>query len=159
MRIGKLFALSMLTVTVFAVILGAEVLVPQTRIFTNRSDAIKTVEAFGATLMVSQQVASLRAPYISPIFQEGPATQAQTEAAAKAAKAADTAFEGARRAIMVLDDAGPMIEKLDRTARRLKDITTAADRAMTVPWRRATALRSRASCQALPRSSAISSRS
>ncbi len=75
MRIGKLFALSMLTVTVFAVILGAEVLVPQTRIFTNRSDAIKTVEAFGATLMVSQQVASLRAPYISPIFQEGPATQ------------------------------------------------------------------------------------
>ncbi|MEY9282109.1 hypothetical protein ABIA03_003301 [Bradyrhizobium yuanmingense] len=31
MRIGKLFALSMLTVTVFAVILGAEVLIPQAR--------------------------------------------------------------------------------------------------------------------------------
>ncbi|WP_409191000.1 methyl-accepting chemotaxis protein [Bradyrhizobium sp. RDM4] len=133
MRIGKLFALSMLTVTVFAVILGAEVLVPQTRIFTNRSDAIKTVEAFGATLMVSQQVASLRAPYISPIFQEGTATQPQTEAAAKAAKAADAAFEGARRALMVLNDSGPMIEKLDRTARRLKDIYSAADRAMAVP--------------------------
>jgi hypothetical protein len=57
MRIGKLFALSMLTVTVFAVILGAEVLIPQARIFTNRSDAIKTVDAFGATLMVSQHVA------------------------------------------------------------------------------------------------------
>jgi hypothetical protein len=62
MRIGKLFALSMLTVTVFAVILGAEVLVPQTRIYANRSDAIRTVDAFGATLMVSQQVAGLRAP-------------------------------------------------------------------------------------------------
>ncbi len=96
MRIGKLFALSMLTVTVFAVILGAEVLVPQTRIHANRSDAIKTVEAFGATLMVSQQVAGLRAPYISPIFQENPATQAQIDAAAKAAKAADAAFDGGK---------------------------------------------------------------
>lgn len=140
MRIGKLFALSMLTVTVFAVILGAEVLIPQARIFTNRSDAIKTVEAFGATLMVSQHVAGLRAPYISPIFQENSATQVQIEAAAKAAKAVDGAFEGARRAIMVLDDSGAMIENLDRTARRLKDIITAADRAMSVPWRRATAL-------------------
>ncbi len=34
---------------------------------------------------------------------------------------------------MVLDDAGPMIENLDRAARRLKDIYTAADRAMSVP--------------------------
>ncbi|PDT83648.1 methyl-accepting chemotaxis protein [Bradyrhizobium sp. Y36] len=133
MRIGKLFALSMLTVTVFAVILGAEVLIPQARIFTNRSDAIKTVDAFGAMLTVSQHVAGLRAPYISPIFQEGVATQAQNEAAGKAAKAADAGFEAARRAIMVLDDGAAMIETLDRAARRLKDVTTAADRAMSVP--------------------------
>jgi len=133
MRIGKLFALSMLTVTVFAVILGAEVLIPQTRIFTNRSDAIKTVEAFGATLTISQYVAGLRAPYISPIFQEGAATQAQVEAAAKAAKAVESAFERARPAFMLLDDARPLIEKLDQTARRLRDICTAADRAMSVP--------------------------
>ena len=133
MRIGKLFALSMLTVTIFAVILGAEVLVPQTRIFTNRSDAIKTVDAFGAMLTVSQHVAGLRAPYISPIFQEGVATQAQSEAAGKAAKAADAGFEAARRALMALDDGATMIETLDRIARRLKDVTTAADRAMSVP--------------------------
>ncbi|MHC2671245.1 HAMP domain-containing protein [Bradyrhizobium diazoefficiens] len=133
MRIGKLFALSMLTVTVFAVILGAEVLIPQARIFTNRSDAIKTVDAFGATLMVSQQVAGLRAPYIGPIFQEVAATQAQIDAAAKAAKAAETAFESARRAIMVLDDGGAIAEHLDRAARRLKEINAAADRAMSVP--------------------------
>jgi methyl-accepting chemotaxis protein len=133
MRIGKLFALSMLTVTVFAVILGAEVLIPQTRIFTNRADAIKTVDAFAATLMVSQQVAGLRAPYIGPIFQEGAATQAQIEATAKAAKAAEAAFEGARRTIMVVDDGGAMVENLDQAARRLKEIQTAADRAMSVP--------------------------
>ncbi|MDA9508510.1 chemotaxis protein [Bradyrhizobium sp. CCBAU 11386] len=133
MRIGKLFALSMLTVTFFAVILGAEVLIPQARIFTNRSDAIKTVDAFGATLMVSQQVAGLRAPYIGPIFQEAAATQAQIDAAAKAAKAAETAFEGAKRAIMVLDDGGAIAENLDRAARRLKEINAAADRAMSVP--------------------------
>ena len=133
MRIGKLFALSMLTVTVFAVILGAEVLIPQARIFTNRSDAIKTVEAFGAMLTVSQHVAGLRAPYITPVFQEGTATPAQTEAAAKAAKAADAGFEAARRALMVVDDSAAMIETLDRAARRLKDVYTAADRAMSVP--------------------------
>jgi type IV secretory pathway TrbL component len=133
MRIGKLFALSMLTVTVFAVILGAEVLVPQTRIYSNRSDTIKTVDAFGATLMVSQYVAGLRAPYIGPIFQEAAATQAQIEAAAKAAKAADAAFEGARRAIVVLEDGGAMVENLDRAARRLKEIYAAADRAMSAP--------------------------
>jgi methyl-accepting chemotaxis protein len=133
MRIGKLFALSMLTVTVFAVILGAEVLIPQTRIFANRSEAIKTVEAFGATLKVSQQVAGLRAPYISPIFQENPATPAQIEAAGKASKAADAAFEAARQTFMALDDAGAMVESLDRTARRFKEVYTAADRAMTVP--------------------------
>lgn len=133
MRIGKLFALSMLTVTVFAVILGAEVLIPQARIFTNRSDAIKTVDAFGATLTASQHVASLRAPYIGPIFQEGAATQAQLEAATKAAKTADAGFEAARRAVMVLDDGGAIAENLDRAARRLKDIIAAADRAMSVP--------------------------
>ncbi|MDF0494116.1 methyl-accepting chemotaxis protein [Bradyrhizobium yuanmingense] len=133
MRIGKLFALSMLTVTVLAVILGAEVLIPQTRIFANRSDAIKTVEAFGATLMASQHVASLRAPYIGPIFQEGAATQAQLEVAAKAAKTAEEGFEAARRAVMVLDAGGAIAENLDRAARRLKEITTAAGRAMSVP--------------------------
>ncbi|MDA9412678.1 methyl-accepting chemotaxis protein [Bradyrhizobium sp. CCBAU 45384] len=133
MRIGKLFALSMLTVTVFAVILGAEVLIPQARIFTDRSDAIKRVDAFGTILMVSQHVAGLRAPYISPIFQEGAATQAQTDATTKAAKAAEASFESARRALLMLDDGAPMAENLDRTARRLKDITTAADRAMSVP--------------------------
>jgi methyl-accepting chemotaxis protein len=133
MRIGKLFALSMLTVTVFAVILGAEVLIPQTRIFTNRSDAIKTVDAFGATLMASQHVASLRAPYIGPIFQDGAATQAQLEAATKAANAAEAGFEAARRAVMALDDGAAIGENLDRAARRLKEITTAADRAMGVP--------------------------
>ncbi|QOZ06746.1 methyl-accepting chemotaxis protein [Bradyrhizobium sp. CCBAU 51765] len=133
MRIGKLFALSMLTVTVFAVILGAEVLIPQTRIFANRSDAIKTVDAFGATLMASQHVASLRAPYIGPIFQEGAATQAQLDAATKAAKTAEAGFETARRAVMVLDDGSAIAENLDRAVRRLKDITAAADRAMSVP--------------------------
>ncbi|GAH31710.1 unnamed protein product, partial [marine sediment metagenome] len=133
MRIGKLFALSMLTVTVFAVVLGAEVLIPQTRIFTDRSDAIKRVDAFGTILMVSQQVAGLRAPYISPIFQEGAATQAQIDVTTKAAKAAEASFESARRALLVLDDGAAMAENLDRAARRLKDITTAADRAMSVP--------------------------
>ncbi|MGV7218396.1 methyl-accepting chemotaxis protein [Bradyrhizobium sp. UFLA05-112] len=133
MRIGRLFALSMLSVTVFAVILGAEVLVPQTRVYADRSQAIKAVDAFGAILVVSQYVVGYRAPYITPIFQEAPATPAQLEATAKAAKAADTAFENARRAIIALDDGAALVETLDRAASRLKEIRAAADRAMSVP--------------------------
>lgn len=133
MRVGKLFALSMLTVTVFAVILAAEVLVPQTRIYADRSEAIKAVDAFGAILVVSQHVAGYRAPYISPIFQENPATPAQLEACAKTSQASDTAFEHAKRAILALDAAGPLSADLDRAARRLNEIRTAADRAMSVP--------------------------
>ena len=61
MRIGRLFAVSMLSVTVLAVILGAGVLVPQYRTFASKSEAIKTVEAYGAVLAVGQQVAGYRA--------------------------------------------------------------------------------------------------
>ena len=53
MRIGRLFAVSMLSVTVLAVVLGAGVLVPQYRTFASKSEAIKTVEAYGAVLAAS----------------------------------------------------------------------------------------------------------
>ncbi|GGI25745.1 MULTISPECIES: methyl-accepting chemotaxis protein [Bradyrhizobium] len=131
MRIGKLFALSMLTVTTFAVILGAEVLLPQTRIFVSRSESIKMVEAFGAVLMVSQHLAGLRTPYIT-IFQETPATPTQIEAMGKASSAADAAFDLARNSLLALDGGEPMIQSLDRTGRRFKDVHAAADRAVRV---------------------------
>ncbi|MBH5401066.1 methyl-accepting chemotaxis protein [Bradyrhizobium sp. CNPSo 4010] len=123
----------MLAVTVFAVILGAEVLIPQTRIYADRSEAIKAVGAFGAILVVSQHVAGYRAPYISPIFQENPATPAQLEACAKASKASDAAFENARRFVLALDDNASIAADLDRAARLLNETRAAADRAMSVP--------------------------
>ena len=79
MRIGRLFAVSMLSVTVLAVVLGAGVLVPQYRTFASKTEAIKAVEAYGTVLAVGQQVAGYRAPYVGPLFQEGAATQAQLE--------------------------------------------------------------------------------
>ena len=57
MRIGRLFAVSMLSVTVLAVVLGAGVLVPQYRTFASKTEAIKAVEAYGTVLAVGQQVA------------------------------------------------------------------------------------------------------
>ena len=104
MRIGRLFAVSMLSVTVLAVILGAGVLVPQYRTFAGKSEAIKAVEAYGTVLAVGQQVAGYRAPYVGPLFQEGAATQAQLDAAAKAVQAADAAFAKARTAVGALSD-------------------------------------------------------
>jgi hypothetical protein len=99
MRIGRLFAASMLSVTALAVILGGEVLVPQTRTFLSKTEAIKDVEAFGAVLSVSQQVVGYRAPYLSPLFENDAATPAQLEAIAKVVRAGDVAFAKAKSVV------------------------------------------------------------
>src|SRR5258708_31453569 len=112
MRIGWLFAASMLAVTVLAVMLGAAVLVPQYRTFASKTEAIATVQAYGAVLAVGQQVAGYRAPYVGPLFQEGAATPAQLEAAAKAVQAADTAFANARAAGTALGDGAAIVQGL-----------------------------------------------
>jgi hypothetical protein len=76
MQIGRLFSVSMLSVTGLAVLLGAEVLVPQYRTVANKSEAIKAVEAYGAVLVVGQHIAGQRAPYVGPLFQDNAATPA-----------------------------------------------------------------------------------
>jgi methyl-accepting chemotaxis protein len=133
MRIGRLFAVSMLSVTVLAVILGAGILVPQYRTFASKSEAIKAVEAYGTVLAVGQQVAGYRAPYVGPLFQEGAATQAQLEVAAKAVQTADAAFAKARTAVGALSDGTVIVQGLNQAAAKLAEVRTASDRAMGVP--------------------------
>ena len=65
MRIGRLFAVSMLSVTALAVVLGAGVLLPQYRTFASKTEAINAVAAYGAVLAVGQQIAGYRAPYVT----------------------------------------------------------------------------------------------
>src|SRR5215204_1188763 len=133
MRIGRLFAVSMLSVTVLAVILGAGVLVPQYRTFASKSEAIKAVEAYGTVLAAGQQVAGYRAPYVGPMFQEAAATPAQMEIAAKAVQAADAAFAKARTAVGVLSDGAAIVQGLNQAAAKLAEVRTASDRAMGLP--------------------------
>jgi methyl-accepting chemotaxis protein len=133
MRIGRLFAVSMLSVTALAVILGAEVLIPQYRTVVSKGEAIKAVEAFRTVLVVSQLVAGQRAPYLSPLFQEGAATPAQLEAVTKAKQATDAAFGNARKAVAVLSDGAVLTEGLNQAATILSDISSAADGALTLP--------------------------
>ena len=133
MRIGRLFAVSMLSVTVLAVVLGAGVLVPQYRTFASKTEAIKAVEAYGTVLAVGQQVAGYRAPYVGPLFQEGAATQAQLDAAAKAVQTADAAFAKARTAVGALSDGAAIVQGLNQAAAKLAEVRTASDRAMALP--------------------------
>ena len=133
MRIGRLFAVSMLSVTILAVILGAGVLVPQYRTFASKTEAIKAVEAYGTVLAVGQQVAGYRAPYVGPLFQEGAATQAQLDAAAKAVQAADAAFAKARAAVGALSDGAVIVQGLNQAAAKLAEVRAASDRAMALP--------------------------
>jgi methyl-accepting chemotaxis protein len=133
MRIGRLFAASMLSVTALAVILGAEVLVPQTRTFLSKTEAIKDVEAFGAVLSVSQQVVGYRAPYLTPLFQDSPATPAQLEAIAKAVQAADAAFAKARAVLGGLDDGAAILDGLNQAATKLAEVRAQTDRAISLP--------------------------
>ncbi len=133
MRIGRLFAASMLSVTVLAVIPAAEVLVPQYRTFAARTEAIKAVEAFAAVLAAGQQVAGLRAPYITPLVADVAASPAQLDAAAKAGQLVDAAFANARTVVSTLDDAAIIIEGLDKAAARTAEIRAATGRALALP--------------------------
>jgi methyl-accepting chemotaxis protein len=133
MRIGRLFAISMLSVTALAVILGAEVLVPQYHTVASKTEAIKAVEAFGAVLAVGQQIAGQRAPYVTPLFQDGAATQAQLDAVAKAGKLADAAFANARTAVNALSDGATIVAGLNQVAAKLGDVRAATDRALAAP--------------------------
>jgi len=132
MRIGRLFAVSMLSVTALAVILGAGVLVPQYRTFASKSEAIKAVEAYGTVLAVGQQVAGYRAPYVGPLFQEGAATQAQLDVAVKAVQTADAAFAKART-VGALSDGAAIVQGLNQAAAKLAEVRAASDRAMALP--------------------------
>jgi methyl-accepting chemotaxis protein len=133
MQIGRLFSLSMLSVTGLAVLLGAEVIVPQYNTVASKSDAIKAVEAFGAVLVVGQSMAAQRAPYVGPLFQEAAATPAQLETVVKAAKVSDQAFANARAAVGALSDGALVIDGLNAAAVSLSEVRPAADRAMIVP--------------------------
>jgi methyl-accepting chemotaxis protein len=133
MRIGRLFAVSMLSVTALAAVLGAGVLVPQYRTFASKTEAIKAVQAYGAVLAIGQQVAGHRAPYLSPLFQEAAATPAQLEAIAKTVRQTDAAFANAKVAVGVLSDSAMIVEGLNQAATRLGDVRAATDRALGVP--------------------------
>ena len=132
MRIGRLFALSMFSVTALAVVLGAGVLVPQYRIFASKTEAIRAVETYGAVLAVWSQIAAHRAPY-GPLDQDAAATPAQLGAIAKAGQLADAAFANARTAVGAFSDSATIVEGLNQAATRLGDIRAAADRALAVP--------------------------
>ena len=133
MRIGRLFAVSMLSVTALVVILGAEVLVPQYRTVASKTEAIKAVEAFGAVLAVGQQIAGQRAPYVTPLFQDGAATPAQLDAVAKAGQSAEAAFANARTAVNALGDGATIVAGLTQAAAKLTDVRAATDRALLAP--------------------------
>jgi methyl-accepting chemotaxis protein len=133
MRIGRLFAVSMLSVTALAVVLGAEVLIPQYRTVVSKGEAIKAVEAFRTVLVVSQLIAGQRAPYLTPLFQETAASPAQLEAVTKAKQTTDAAFENARKAVGVLNDAATLTEGLNQAATALAEVSSAADRVLTLP--------------------------
>ncbi|KJC51163.1 chemotaxis protein [Bradyrhizobium sp. LTSP885] len=133
MRISRLFAMSMLSVTVLTVILGTEVLIPQARTFAGKSEAIKAVEAFGTVLAAGQQVAGIRAPYLSPLFQDGPATPAQLETITKFRQATEVVFAKARAAVSGSNDSAVILDGLRQAASKLDDLCTATDRALAVP--------------------------
>jgi len=133
MRIGRLIAVSIWSITALTALLGAGVVLPQYRTFTDKTEAIKAVDAFGAVLIVGQQVAGQRAPFVGPLFQDGPATPPQLDAIAKVGEASDVAFAKARTAVSALSDSAKLVEGLDRAAAKLAELRTATSRVLTAP--------------------------
>jgi methyl-accepting chemotaxis protein len=122
----------MLSVTACAVVLGAEVLVPQARAIADKSEAIKAVEAFSAVLAIGQQLAALRAPYVVPLLQDASATSAQFEAAAKASQLADAAFAKAQTVVSRLNDSEQILEVVRQAAARIAEVRAEMDRELTM---------------------------
>ena len=133
MRFGRLFALSMLSVTALVVVLGAEVLVPQYRTVASKAEAIEAVQAFGAVLRVSEHIAGHHAGYVLALSQDGAATPAQIDLIAKRVQASDAAFANAQAGLSALGDGAWILEGLNRAAARLSDVRAVTDRALTVP--------------------------
>jgi methyl-accepting chemotaxis protein len=133
MRVGQLFAVSMLSVTVLAAVLGAGIVIPQYHTVANKSQALKAVDAYGAVLAVGQQVAGHRAPYLSALSRDDAATPAQLEAIAKVVHLTDAAFANARTAVGALSDSAAIVEGLNQAATKLSDMRAATDRALGAP--------------------------
>jgi methyl-accepting chemotaxis protein len=133
MKIGQLFAVSMLSVTGLAVVPAAEVVVGQYRTLVDKAEAIRAVEAFGAVLLFSQDVVGHRAPYITPLFQQTPATQVQLDAINKAKQSSDAALAKAQTAVAELSDGQAVSGSLNQAASKLVEIRSAADGAILQP--------------------------
>jgi methyl-accepting chemotaxis protein len=133
MKISRLFAVSMLTVTGLSVLPAAQVVVGQYRTMADKTEAIKAVEAFGAVLLYTQEVVAHRAPYITPLFQEAAATPAQIEATTKVKQAGDAALVKARAAIAELGGAQSIATSLDQAAAKLVEVRGSTDTALVQP--------------------------
>ncbi|WP_316180825.1 HAMP domain-containing methyl-accepting chemotaxis protein [Bradyrhizobium sp. SZCCHNRI1009] len=133
MRVGQLFAVSMLSVTALACVLGGEVLVSHYRAYASRTEAIKSVDAFAAVLLAGQAVAGLRAPFVTPMFQDVPATPVQLDVVDKAGQQADAAFAKAKAAVETLSDSQAIFDGLNAAKAKLTDVRTMVDRAVRLP--------------------------
>jgi methyl-accepting chemotaxis protein len=133
MRIGTLFTGSMVSIAALAALLGAEVLVPQYHTAVEKGRALQAVDAFGAALLIGQQVALERAPYLPPLFQDGPATAAQHAAIAAAAQASDRALEAAITAAGQLDDGDRLVAGLQPIGAVLRAVRAATDPLLARP--------------------------
>ena len=133
MRVGQLFTVSMLSVAGLACVLGGEIVVSEYRAYASKTEAIRSVDAFGAVLLTGQAIAWFRTPYATTLFQESVANPAQLEAIARSGQQADAAFAKARNAIEAISDSQPIIDGLAKGMARLNDVRSIVDRAVQVP--------------------------
>ncbi|MGY4304214.1 methyl-accepting chemotaxis protein [Bradyrhizobium sp. USDA 4369] len=133
MKIGRMFAISMLSVTALAILPAAQVVIEQVRAVRDKAEAIKTVEAFGAVLLFAQDVVGHRVPYMTPVFQEGPATPAQLDAVRKIRQAADGSFAKARAQLANVSDSDGLTRSLEQASSKLSEIVSKVEPTLTVP--------------------------
>ena len=133
MKIGRLFAVSMLSVTALAILPAGQMVVEQYRTLVDKAEAIKSVDAFGAMLSFAQNVVGHRAPYITPLFQEAPATESQLATTVKIKQASDAALAKTQIAVADLNDNKAIADGLAQAGAKLADIRTTTDPALLRP--------------------------
>jgi methyl-accepting chemotaxis protein len=123
----------MLSVTALAVMPAALVVIEQVRAVSDKAEAIRNVEAFGAVLLYAQEVVGHRAPYITPLFQEAPATPAQLEAVRKVKTSSEAAFTRARAQVANVTDSEAIGRSLEQAASKLSGLHGVVDPTLTSP--------------------------
>jgi methyl-accepting chemotaxis protein len=112
MKLNRLFTLSMLLIAVVVGLVGLALSAREYRVMQQKAEIRIAVEAFGATLTATRDLANERPLNLTLLYQDPAATSEQIQTDAKNAATADASLDRAVELVGKLNDGGPFLQVL-----------------------------------------------